>query len=164
MKVIGYTVGTTLPKPNLAQTDPTKGDYVKNIDALDDRYYTEEEIDAKLGEINSSIESLNNASSEYETKADAQIKLDDAKAYADSAATAAANTVKQELSDLISDNTDAIDTLEDVVATKADAEHNHDDRYYTKAEFDAFELISVDEIDGICGATIQVASLNEVTF
>lgn len=82
------------------------------------------------------------------------------KTYADSAA----NTVKQELSDLISDNTDAIDTLEDVVATKADTEHNHDDRYYTKAEFDAFELITVDEIDGICGATIQVASLNEVTF
>lgn len=48
MKVIGYTVGTTLPKPNLAQTDPKKGDYVKNREALDDRYYTEVEIDEKL--------------------------------------------------------------------------------------------------------------------
>ena len=53
MKVIGYTVGTTLPKPNLAQTDPNKGDYIKNRDALDDRYYTEEEIDSKLSELES---------------------------------------------------------------------------------------------------------------
>lgn len=48
MKIIGYTVGTTLPKPNLAQNDPKKGDYVKNREALDDRYYTEEEINIKL--------------------------------------------------------------------------------------------------------------------
>ena len=30
MKIVGYTVGTSLPKPNFAQTDPTKGDYIKN--------------------------------------------------------------------------------------------------------------------------------------
>ena len=29
-KIIGVTVGTTLPKPNFKQTDPTKGDYIKN--------------------------------------------------------------------------------------------------------------------------------------
>lgn len=29
MKIIGNTVGMGLPKPNLMQTDPTKGDYVK---------------------------------------------------------------------------------------------------------------------------------------
>lgn len=29
MKIIGATVGTTLPKPNYEQTDPTKGDYIK---------------------------------------------------------------------------------------------------------------------------------------
>lgn len=28
-KIIGNTVGMGLPKPNLMQTDPTKGDYVK---------------------------------------------------------------------------------------------------------------------------------------
>ena len=28
MKIIGYTVGTNLPKPNLMQNDPKKGDYV----------------------------------------------------------------------------------------------------------------------------------------
>lgn len=29
-KIIGVTVGTRLPKPNFKQTDPTKGDYIKN--------------------------------------------------------------------------------------------------------------------------------------
>lgn len=29
-KIIGITVGTTLPKPNFNQTDPTKGDYIRN--------------------------------------------------------------------------------------------------------------------------------------
>lgn len=48
MKIIGYTVGTTMPKPSLAQTDPNKGDYIKDKEILDDRYYTETEIDIKL--------------------------------------------------------------------------------------------------------------------
>ena len=29
MKIIGNVVGTTLPKPDMRQTDPTKGDYIK---------------------------------------------------------------------------------------------------------------------------------------
>lgn len=29
MKIVGNTVGTTMPKPNLMQTDPKKGDYVE---------------------------------------------------------------------------------------------------------------------------------------
>ena len=29
-KIIGVTVGTQLPKPNFAQTDPSKGDFIKN--------------------------------------------------------------------------------------------------------------------------------------
>lgn len=35
-KIIGVTVGTTLPKPNFKQTDPTKGDYIKNKLNMDD--------------------------------------------------------------------------------------------------------------------------------
>lgn len=34
MKIIGNTVGTTTPKPNLRQTDPKKGDFVKGKDAI----------------------------------------------------------------------------------------------------------------------------------
>lgn len=33
-KIIGVTVGTALPKANLMQTDPTKGDYVKGKDSF----------------------------------------------------------------------------------------------------------------------------------
>lgn len=29
-KIIGVTVGTTLPKPDFKQDDPSKGDYIKN--------------------------------------------------------------------------------------------------------------------------------------
>ena len=29
MKIVGITVGTTLPKPNFDQTDPMKGDFIK---------------------------------------------------------------------------------------------------------------------------------------
>ena len=36
--------------------------------------------------------------------------------------------------------------------------------YYTKTEIDNLELITVEDIDTICGAAIQVASLSEVTF
>lgn len=38
MKIVGYTVGTPLPKPNLKQTDPTKGDYIKGKEILDEKY------------------------------------------------------------------------------------------------------------------------------
>lgn len=36
--------------------------------------------------------------------------------------------------------------------------------YYTKTEIDEMEFITLDDIDAICGTTIQVASLSEVTF
>lgn len=32
MKIVGNTVGTSLPKSNLMQTDPKKGDFVKGKD------------------------------------------------------------------------------------------------------------------------------------
>lgn len=74
-----------------------------------------------------------------ETKGAADTALATAKTYADSAATTAANNVKndllngagaaydtlKELGDLIDDNADAIDALETVAAGKADATHSH---------------------------------------
>lgn len=30
MKIVGNTVGTTIPKPNWEQADPSKGDYIYN--------------------------------------------------------------------------------------------------------------------------------------
>lgn len=45
MKIIGATIGTTLPKPNFNQTDPAKGDYIKNKPVP----ITDEEIDVICG-------------------------------------------------------------------------------------------------------------------
>ena len=47
-KIIGATVGTTLPKPNLAQTDPKMGDYVKGREAVIKRI---EDLEGQLEEI-----------------------------------------------------------------------------------------------------------------
>lgn len=95
-KIIGVTVGTTLPKPNFDQTDPTKGDYIKGdrsflnmddtlthpgrpadakatgdainqlqtsidevsglIGDLNDKYYTETEIDGMTSDLNAAID------------------------------------------------------------------------------------------------------------
>ena len=42
-KIIGVTVGSSLPKPNFKQDDPTKGDYIRNkpdFDGLENRVDT----------------------------------------------------------------------------------------------------------------------------
>ena len=61
----------------------------------------------------------------YETKTDAVAKLAEAKQYTD-----------------------------DIAVTKADLNHNHDDIYFTKTEIENMELITVADIDEICGSTI----------
>lgn len=59
----------------------------------------------------------------------------------------------------------AMGALDLAIDGKADANHNHDNTYYTKTQVDNLELITVDDIDTICGTTIQVATLNnEVRF
>lgn len=56
----------------------------------------------------------------------------------------------------------AKDYTDSVAAGKADSVHTHNDIYYTKSEIDNLELITVDDIDTICGSNIVAAS--EVTF
>ena len=41
-------------------------------------------------------------------------------------------------------------------------DHNHNDVYYTQEQIDNLTVITPDEIDEICGTTIEMAS--EVTF
>ena len=84
MKIIGYTVGTTLPKSNLAQTDPKKGDYVKNKEALDDRYYTEPEIDEKMTVVNDAISEAITEAQEHADSGDTTT-LQNANTYTDNA-------------------------------------------------------------------------------
>lgn len=47
------------------------------------------------------------------------------------------------------------------VSDKADTDHNHDDVYYTQTEIDVMELITTDDIDTICGQTIEEEMLEE---
>lgn len=71
----------------------------------------------------------------YETKTDASAKLEEAKSYADSAATTVKNDLLngageaydtlKELGELIDENHDAIEVLEAVATNKADKEHTH---------------------------------------
>lgn len=62
-KIIGVTVGTTLPKPNFEQTDPTKGDYIRNKPDFDGLKGDVEQIKTLVGDtavseqINSAVSS-----------------------------------------------------------------------------------------------------------
>lgn len=93
----------------------------------------------------------------------ANAALDSAKEYADSVkndllngAGKAYDTLK-ELGDLIDENIDAIEALEIVAAGKADKVHTH-----VMADITDLTIMTVDEIDAICGASI--ASASEVVF
>lgn len=110
----------------------------------DDVYYTESEMDTMLLD---KADTTHNHDDAYETKGAAEIALNSAKSYADSAASsvkddllngagAAYDTLK-ELGDLINENTDAIEVLETVASGKANADHNHNDTYYTETEMDS---------------------------
>jgi hypothetical protein len=91
----------------------------------------------------------NNLSSTYETKQDAQGKLDEAKAYTDTEVAKKVPTSR---------------TVNGKALTSNIALSASDVNAYTKTEIDNLELITVADIDAICGTTIQVASASEVTF
>lgn len=61
-KIIGITVGTTLPKPDFRQTDEHKGDYIKNKPDFDGMEKQVDDIKKLVGpssvseQINSAIE------------------------------------------------------------------------------------------------------------
>lgn len=88
----------------------------------------------QISYLQTSFDSHNHDSS-YETKTDASAKLEEAKSYADSAATTVKNDLLngageaydtlKELGELIDENSDAITVLNDVAAGKADKEHTH---------------------------------------
>jgi hypothetical protein len=82
------------------------------VHSHNDIYYTETEIDDLLDETANTIKNdlLNGAGTAYDTL--------------------------KELGDLIDDNVDAIEALETVASGKADADHIHNDIYYTETEID----------------------------
>ena len=52
---------------------------------------------------------------------------------------------------------EAIDSLDAELDEKSDKNHNHNDIYFTKTEIENMEFIALDDIDEICGTSIQMA-------
>ena len=50
MKIVGYTVCTSLPKPDFNQTDPKKGDYIKNKPDIDGLQTTIDSVSDLVGD------------------------------------------------------------------------------------------------------------------
>jgi hypothetical protein len=59
-KIIGVTVGSSLPKPNFKQTDPTKGDYIKNKPDFEGLKFQVNAVSGLVGDTSVS-EQINNA-------------------------------------------------------------------------------------------------------
>lgn len=55
-KIIGITVGTTLPKPNFKQTDPTKGDYIRNKPDFDGLKSRVSDVEERLNSVNGEVD------------------------------------------------------------------------------------------------------------
>lgn len=81
--------------------------------------------------------------STYETKTDASAKLASANEYTDDKiallmenSSPAVDSI-MELASAMKENADVVDALEQAIGNKADAEHSHDDIYYTETEIDS---------------------------
>ena len=132
-------------------TKATQDGNGKNIAST---YETKTDASSKLSEAKSytdtiaggKADAVHDHDADYDEKGAAASALSSAQVYADNAAATVKNDLLngagtaydtlKELGDLIDDNADAIDALETVAAGKADADHNHDDRYYTESEID----------------------------
>ena len=119
-------------------TSATKATQDGNGKVIVDTYETKTDASAKLAEAKAYTDATAEEAIKQTSANDAKV-LSDAKTYADNAATTAANKVKdellngaggaydtlKELGDLIVDNADAIEALEKIASSKADAEHTH---------------------------------------
>ena len=120
MKVIGYTVGTTLPKPSLKQSDPTKGDYIKDKDALDDRYYTEPEIDAFLEGLLVSLDDKETVGAADDALLEANKYTDGKIALLMNNSSAAVDSI-MELATAMQENDEVVGALEEAIGKKANS-------------------------------------------
>ena len=142
-KIIGVTVGTQLPKPNFKQTDPTKGDYIKNKPDFDGLKDNVDNLNILVGGREVSYQ-INDAVSEKST---VQIVTHDGtemvstlnihKLTQEEYDQALANGTLDENALYLTPEED-IDlsayATKDELSAKADENHDHNDVYYTKSE------------------------------
>jgi hypothetical protein len=155
MKIIGYTVGTPLPKPNLKQTDPTKGDYVKGKEILDEKYIKvdEQELteDQKAqARANVNAVSMEEARELIDGVTTSKVNVADivnnlTTNVENKPLSAAQGVALKDLIDVLQTALDEhahgvsdISGLQAVLDGKAAFDHGHDDKYYTKDEIDDY--------------------------
>ncbi len=116
-KIIGVTVGTTMPKPNFDQTDPSKGDYIRGDRAFitpdDTLTQVGRPADAKatrdaINQVQTSIDEVTGVISNLDNRYYTEAEIDSMMADFDAA-----------------------------ITSKSDSDHIHDDLYYTETEIDA---------------------------
>ena len=157
-KIIGNTTMTPVPRSDWNQVDETKADFILN------------KPDVALA---------THTHSDYETKVDADKKFADANQYTDEKIALLLNNSSEavdsimELAAAMEANESVVDALEAAIGGKADAEHDHDDRYYTEAEIDSkletkADVSAIPSIEGLAMATYvdsqDAAMLAEAKF
>lgn len=152
-KIIGITVGTTLPRPNFDQTDPNKGDYI-----LGDRtFITPDDTLAHSGRP-ADAKATGDAISQVQTNIDET--LNSAKTYTDDAVSEKADVVHTH--DDIYYTEEEVDTL---LLSKADYSHNHDSKYDSKGSASAVQdnlNVVSDSLDSHTGNTdVHVTTSNK---
>lgn len=128
-KIIGVTVGTTLPKPNFKQTDPTKGDYIKNkpdFDGLKDRVDTvsklvgdtavSEQIAKAIGEINYPVDSVNGQTGDVQLTASDVGALPDTTEIPSIEGLATEKYVDDKVAAIVDSAPETLDTLNELAA------------------------------------------------
>ena len=108
MSIKGNTVGTTLPRPDWNQTDPSKGDYIKGRDALE-QLINEAKAAAEQAQA-AAVDAQTAAVNAVQLADNARARADDAQTYAHEAKTAADNAQGSADTTLV--------TIEDHVANK----------------------------------------------
>ena len=133
-KIIGNTTATPVPRSDWAQTDEAKVDYIKNKPTLGALALKDDITLADLG-VTSTATELN---------------------YVDG--------VTSNIQDQLNAKVPTSRTINGKPLTGNITLSASDVGAYTKSEIDNLELITVEDIDTICGTTIQVATASEVTF
>jgi hypothetical protein len=198
MKIIGVTVGTTIPKPSFDQTDPTKGDYIKG----DRSFITVDETLTQAGRPADAKATGDALETIVENKANvADLTSHTSNKYNPHGVTltqlgVTATDAELNIMSGVTATTEEINKLDGVTVTTAEINYldgvtssiqaqldakvpnsrtvngkvlsgdialsASDVGAYSKAEIDNMELITIADIDTICGSTIKAASEVEV--
>ena len=161
-KIIGITVGTQLPKPNFKQTDPTKGDYIKNKpdfeglkNKVDNGFETiNSNLDAKADIIDGKVPASQLPDSVWEVPSWSEIsdrptKVSDFSNDAGFVQAGSLPTVA---------TTGQYTDLEGIPTEFNPASHDHPEIYYTKNEIN----MTVEQINSVVTSKASQDKVNEL--